>query len=200
MSQQKKKSVEQLITDAVNAAVSAVIAALRRILSINHYRAMERLLRNYPISKKRVEDMENYGFYPVGHSSSITVAPPPGASMRDPLDVTEEIIAERKKSYARTDAQFWELDTVVRQFIDKPEFIVIRMYYFNEDAYGNDRGPDSRLYTFEEISEELAAVGIQRSEKTLRGWRTRLVQDMTVVLFGIDGAVSVETRDGPKQE
>lgn len=200
MSQQKKKNVEQIITDAVNAAVTAVVSALRRILSINHYRAMERLLRNYPIAKKRVEDMENYGFYPVGHSNSISVAPPPGASIRDPIDVTEEIIAERKKSYARTDAQFWELDTVIRQFIDKPEFIVIRMYYFNEDAYGNDRGPDSKLYTFEEISEELTAVGIQRSEKTLRSWRTRLVQDMTVVLFGIDGAVSVETRDSPKQE
>lgn len=120
--------------------------------------------------------------------------------MRDPIDVTDEIIAERKKSYARTEAQFWELDTVIRQFADKPEFIVIRMYYFNEDAYGNDRGPDSRLYTFDEISEELAATGLQRSEKTLRSWRTRLVQDMTVTLFGIDGAVSVETRDSPKQE
>lgn len=88
----------------------------------------------------------------------------------------------------------------LKRATNDPEFIVIRMYYFNEDAYGNDRSSDSRPYTFEEISEELAAAGLQRSEKTLRSWRTRLVQDMTVTLFGIDGAVSVETRDSPRKE
>ena len=74
------------------------------------------------------------------------------------------------------------------------------MYYFGEDAHGNDRGPDARPYSFEEISEALTTAGIPRSEKTLRTWRTRLVQDMTVLLFGIDGAVSVESRAEQKQE
>lgn len=79
----------------------------------------------------------------------------------------------------------------------KPGFIVIRMYYFNEDATGKPRG-DAKPYTFAEIAEELEAVGIQRSEKILRKWRTKIVQDMTVQMWGADGALSVEARE-PKQ-
>ena len=45
---------------------------------------------------------------------------------------------------------------------------------------------------------ELAAVGIEKSVRTLRTWRSKLVQDMTVLLFGVDGAVSIEARE-PKQ-
>ena len=151
-----------------------------------------------PKLKKLVENVDDYGFVPGERSKSITIAPPPGGMMRDRNEILEEIVADRQVSYERTKARFEEIDSVVQQFADNPEFIVIRMYYFNEDAFGNDRAPDSRPYTFEEISEELAITGLQRSEKTLRSWRTRLVQDMTVTLFGIDGAVSVETRDDSK--
>jgi len=200
VSQQKKKNVEQIIEETAKATASAVIGQQRQARATNLYRAMERLLRNYPKLKKLAVNVDDYGFVPVERSKSITVAPPPGGMPRDRSEILEEIIADRQVSYERTKARFEEIDAVVQQFADNPEFIVIRMYYFNEDAYGHDRGADSRPYTFEEISEELAATGLQRSEKTLRSWRTRLVQDMTVTLFGIDGAVSVETRDGPKQE
>ena len=69
------------------------------------------------------------------------------------------------------------------------------MYYFNEDANGNDRPEDAAPYTFDEIAAELAAIGLERSERTLRTWRTNLVQDMTVALFGTAGALSVESRE-----
>jgi len=200
VSQQKKKNVEQIIEETAKATASAVLGQQRQQRSPNLYRAMERLLRNYPKLKKLVENVDDYGFVPGERSKSITIAPPPGGMMRDRNEILEEIVADRQVSYERTKARFEEIDSVVQQFADNPEFIVIRMYYFNEDAFGNDRAPDSRPYTFEEISEELAVTGLQRSEKTLRSWRTRLVQDMTVTLFGIDGAVSVETRDSPKQE
>lgn len=200
MSQQKKKNVEQIIEETAKATASAVLGQQRQQRSPNLYRAMERLLRNYPKLKKLVENVDDYGFVPGERSKSITIAPPPGGMMRDRSEILEEIIADRHVSYARTKARFEEIDSVVQQFADNPEFIVIRMYYFNEDANGQDRGPEVRPYTFEDISDALTAVGLQRSEKTLRSWRTRLVQDMTVTLFGIDGAVSVETRDSPKQE
>lgn len=200
MSQQKKKNVEQIIEETAKATATAVLGQQRQARATNLYRAMERLLRNYPKLKKLVENVDDYGFLPSERSKSITIAPPPGSMMRDRNEILEEIVADRQVSYERTKARFEEIDSVVQQFVDNPEFIVIRMYYFNEDAYGHDRGADVRPYTFEEISEELGAAGLQRSEKTLRSWRTRLVQDMTVILFGIDGAVSVEARDAPKQE
>lgn len=60
------------------------------------------------------------------------------------------------------------------------------------------RAAGGKPYTFDEISAELEAIGIERSERSLRTWRTKLVQDMTVLLFGVDGALSVEARE-PKQ-
>ena len=103
----------------------------------------------------------------------------------------------RTASYERTRARFEELDAVIRQFGNREEFIVIRMYYFGEDADGNDRGEAGAL-TFEAISAELTGKGVIRTEKTLRTWRTRLVQEMTVLLFGVDGAVSIEAGE-PKR-
>ena len=155
------------------------------------------MLRNYKTYQRLVEDIESYGFEPVEKSHSVSVAPPPGSSVMDKVDLYDEYVAARKASWARTKARYDEIDAVVRQFEGEQEFIVIRMYYFNEDAYGNDRG-DAKPYTFDEISEELAAVGIDKSARSLRVWRTKLVQDMTVLLFGVDGAVSVEARE-PKQ-
>lgn len=197
MSQQKKKKVEQIIEETAKATASEVIVQQRQARQVNHYRAMERLLRNYPRLKKLVENVEDYGFVPVERSKSITIAPPSGGMMRDRTEILEEVIADRQVSYERTKARFDEIDAVVKQFENDPEFIVIRMYYFNENAHGMERDPDSKAYTFEEISEELASVGIFRSEKTLRSWRTRIVQDMTVTLFGVDGALSVESREKP---
>ena len=193
------QKINEIIQETAKATASAVVGQQRQQRTPNLYRAMERLLRNFPRLKKLVENVEDYGFIPAERSKSITIAPPPGGMPRYRSEVLEDIIAERKMSYERTKARYDEIDAVVRQFADCPEFIVIRMYYFNEDAFGNPRG-EARPYSFAEISEALAATGLQRSEKTLREWRTKLVQDMTVTLFGIDGAVSVESRESPKQE
>lgn len=197
---QKKKNIEQIIEETAKATASAVIGQQRQARPANLYRAMERLLRNYPKLKRLVENVDDYGFVPGERSKSITVAPSAGSTPRDRSDIIDEIIADRQLSYERTKARFDEIDAVVQQFATKIEFVVIRMYYFGEDAAGDDRGPDAHPYSFEEIAAELAEVGIVRSEKTLRSWRTRLVQDMTVLLFGIDGAISVESRAEHKQE
>lgn len=193
----RKKTMEEYIEEAARKGARATVNLQRQQRNLNLYRTTERLLRNYKTYQRMMEDLEGYGFEPVGKSHSISVAPPPGSGMMDRLDLYEEHVAARRASYERTKARYDEIDAVVRQFEDREEFVVIRMYYFNEDATGADRG-DAKPYTFEEIAEELSAVGLNRSVQTLRKWRTRMVQDMTVLLFGVDGAVSIEARD-PKQ-
>ena len=193
----KRQSVDDLIQKAALAGAQETVRLQRHQRNLNLYRTTERMLRNYKTYQRLVEDIESYGFEPVEKSHSVSVAPPPGSSVMDKVDLYDEYVAARKASWARTKARYDEIDAVVRQFEGEQEFIVIRMHYFNEDAYGNDRG-DAKPYTFDEISEELAAVGIDKSARSLRVWRTKLVQDMTVLLFGVDGAVSVEARE-PKQ-
>lgn len=194
----KRQSVNDIIKAAAREGARETVNLQRQQRNLNLYRTTERLLRNYKTYQKLVADLDGYGFEPIEKSHDISVAPPPGSGVSDKVDLYDEHVAARRASYERTKARYDEIDAVVRQFQDREEFIVIRMYYFNEDAYGQDRGDDAKPYTFDEISGELAAIGIERSERSLRTWRTKLVQDMTVLLFGVDGAVSIEARD-PKQ-
>lgn len=199
----KRKTVDEIIKATAQEAAQEVVHQQRQARNLNLYRATERLLRNFKAYKRMVDEPDTYGFEPVEKSHDISVAPPPGSSVRDKMDIYEDYVKARRDSYARTLARFEEIAAVVRQFEDKPEFAVIRMYYFNEDVHGNDRPVDADLYSFEEIAEELKSIGIDRNIKTIRSWRTKLVQDMTVMLFGVDGALSVEAREpkqGQKQE
>ena len=193
-----KQSIEKIIDEAAKKGAQETLNLQRQQRNLNLYRATERLLREYKTYQRLVNDLDSYGFEPVEKSHSVSVAPPPGSGITDKLDLYEEYVNARRASYARTKARYDEIDAVVRQFADKPEFVVIRMYYFGEDSHGRDRGPDAKPYTFEEIRAELESIGRRHNEQTLRKWRTKLVQNMTVLLFGVDGALSVEARE-PKQ-
>ena len=185
-----KQAVEKIIKATAEETARTVIQRQRCEYGINLYRAMERLLRSYKSLKHLVESANEYCQLPPERSRSVTTAIG-GGGVRDRDDIIEEAMLARTASYERTRARFEELDAVIRQFETREEFIVIRMYYFGEDADGNDRGEAGAL-TFEAISAELAGKGVIRTEKTLRTWRTRLVQEMTVLLFGVNGAVSIE--------
>lgn len=131
----KRQSVDELIQKAALAGAQETVRLQRHQRNLNLYRTTERMLRNYKTYQRLVEDIESYGFEPVEKSHSVSVAPPPGSSVMDKVDLYDEYVAARKASWARTKARYDEIDAVVRQFEGEQEFIVIRMYYFNEDAY-----------------------------------------------------------------
>jgi len=196
--QPKKKTKEQLyIDEAAKAGAREVLYLQAQQRNINLYRAMERLLRGFAHRVRIAEHPEEFDFFKTGRSKDISVAPPPGTGVVDKIEAAEMFTEARKKAYEVEMYKLQQTYYAIAPFEDKPEFIVIRMYYFNEDANGKPRG-DAKPYTFAEIAEELEAVGIQRSEKILRKWRTKIVQDMTVQMWGADGALSVEARE-PKQ-
>ncbi len=195
-----KVNVEQLIKDTARTAAQEVVRLQGEAVKTNHYKDMERLLRNYKTMKRLYEHPEEYTFVPAERSRSVSIAPPSGGMFRSHEEILDEVIEDRLRSYGVSCAQFRWIDATVRQFQDKPEFVIIRMYYFGEDAHGNDRPEGSKRYTFEEIAEELAASGIERSVKTLRSWRSQLVQDMTVCIFVMDGALSIGNRELRKDE
>lgn len=165
----------------------------------NYYRSMERLLRAYKKTKFLKEHPEDYGFFPTGKSHDISVAPPPGLGLRDKVEANELFVQSRETSFIRTMSRFMELEAVIKLFEDRLEFIIIRMYYFNEDENGEDRPRDAKPYSFMEISDQLQNIGIEWSERACRYRRTNLVRDMTVMMFGVEGAVSIETRDNTQQ-
>ena len=46
----------------------------------------------------------------------------------------------------------------------------------------------------------MSAAGVERSVKTLRSWRSQLVQEMTVCMFVMDGSLSIGNRELRKDE
>ena len=192
-------TVKQYIDATADAVMREVRKAYLRGHGINYYRATEDLLRAYPKLKAMREHPEEYGFTPIAKSKDISVAPPKGGGTRDPLAVLDEYVDSRAASYDRTVGRFIEVDAAVRTVIARPEFIVIRMLYWGEDVHGQPRPEGSKRWTFEEIQGELASIGIDKNIKTLRTWRTKLVREMTVLLFGAEGAVSIENRE-PKHD
>ena len=195
----KKLTVPDLIDQSARAAAKEVVRQQRRARGVNLYRAMERLLRAYPRRLRLAEHPEEYEFFPAGRSKDISIAPPPGIGVVDKVQANELFVEARKRAFENEMTRLYETEYAMAPFVHLPEFVVIRMYYFGEDVHGQPREPGAHRWTFEEIASELSSIGVERSVQTLCMWRSRLVQDMTVMLFGVDGAVSVETRE-PKRE
>lgn len=175
-----KQNVDQVIKVSVDEAVKAV----RRADGGNYYRVTERLLFGYKKLAARLSDKETY-MEVHSRSKSITAATT-GSGYRGESEKLADKIEEREASYQRTEAQYRELEAIIAQFQDDERFVVVRMYYFGEDGYGNDM-KDGTKWTLDAIADVIG-----RSLPTVRNWRSRLVEEITVQLFGIDGALSIE--------
>ncbi|MBP5461908.1 MAG: hypothetical protein J6Y20_07275 [Lachnospiraceae bacterium] len=162
-------------------------------MHVDWYGTTERLLRAYKRMKHRVEYLSEYDLEPKGHSTSFVYSSKP-SGIKNFDDIREEAIAERKKSYARTLAQFEEFNSVIEQFKDKPEFKVIRMYYFNEYADGREL-PEGEHWTLEQIAFEL-----EKDVRTIYRWRSDIVQQMATIIGGVDAAIAITAFNGAKKK
>ena len=189
------------ITDDVRALINEVALATASAAyidnaagQINYFRAMESLLYNYKKLEALVADEAEYINVEYKEKSTSFVAfNPSSAAYKSQDEAMDELKQQRLVSYRRTRARFDEVDRVVQLFKDRKEFNVIRMYYFGEDAEGNVREEGALKYTFEEIADELEEMGLARDEGTARRWRSNIVNDMAVCMFGKPAAVSAGT-------
>ena len=155
---------------------------------IDFYKAMEALLYNYTKLKQLVENEAEYMKIELkGKSKSIVkFSQGSGYNGKTEDDIIEELQQQKAMQYQKTKARFEEVDRVIQLFKDRKEFYVIKMYYFGQDATGKHR---EKPYTFEEITEELEGMGMLKSERTTRRWRSRIVTDMAVCMFGSAAAI-----------
>lgn len=192
----KKTATEEYIDKAAELGARKALDLKLGGSGVNHYRAMENLLWAYPRRVRIMEHPEDFKFFKVERSKDISIAPPPGTGVVDKIESAEMYTEARKRAYEHEMFRLYETEYAIAPFADLPEFIVIRLVYFNEDVNGNYRGANAKRLTWEEIAEQLDSIGIHRSVTAIRRWRSSLVRDMTVMMFGIDGALSVESHDG----
>lgn len=183
----------QAVIDATAEKTASKIYMENVTGQVNYYRIMERVLYNYKKLKKLVQNEREYLTVEMhSRSKSVVVASSSGTRgvFVSDEEIAEEVARERLANYERTAANLHEVEKVINMFRDEKQFIVIQMYYFNEDADGNEREAGAPQYTWEDIALELAERGILKDEKTARRWRNNLINDMAIVMFGKTAAIS----------
>lgn len=159
---------------------------------VNYYRIIEKLLYNYNRLSVLVRNEEEYLTVELhGRSKSVVVySESGGGQYQSGDDVAEEVARQKLLNYERTAANFREVEKVIDLFRHRKEFAVIRMYYFGEDADGNQRDTAAPQYTWEEIALELSERDILKDAKTARRWRNNIINDIAVCMFGRAAAIS----------
>lgn len=199
MSSKISEDVRELINEVARATACAAYENTSG--PVNYFRAMESLLFNYKKLAALVADYESYMKVELPEkSTSIIAFSPSSGPYKAKEDILEEIERDKLAAYQRTRARFEELEKVVNLFRDRKEFHVVRMYYFGEDAEGNQRPDDAKSYTWEEIAFELSDMGMVRDAKSARRWRNKIVNDMAVCMFGKAAALGMGAYRGKRAE
>lgn len=189
MSELKLEELEELIRQVSKEAAAEAVAAYRCSGIVNYFKAMESLLWNYKRLQKLVADPEAYMDVVVQHRSKSIVKMGSGGSGAGGIETDEDLLetlrAERQASYERTCVRFNEVDMVVRLFRKEQEWPIVGMYYMNEDAEGRERDERAPRWTWESIALDLLI-----SEKTARRRRSKIVRNMSIVMFGAPAAIS----------
>ena len=184
--------IRAIIEETVEATLSQIKIENRKDEYINYFSAMEKVLYAYPALKALVANKQEYINVEYQYKSKDIVQTQVNGTYH--RDDPEEIFKEqRQNSFERTRARFEEVDQVIRQFRSLRKFNVIRMYYFNEDAQGKQRGADAPKLTWEDVAWDLAEIGIVIDEKTARRWKNDMIRQMMVVMFGPDAAAYAAT-------
>lgn len=161
---------------------------------VNYFKATETLLYNFKKLAALVADEEGYCEVEY-HAGRSTFAAAPKAQgyvqRKTEEEIVEEMRDEKRRQYNETKFGFEKLKRAIALFEGQKEFVVIRLYYFGEDINGNPR--DGGTATWEEVAGELEGAGILKEIKTARRWRNKIVNDMSVCIFGIAAAVSAGT-------
>lgn len=182
--------IDKIIDRAVQKSISAIEKKddEKDARIFDYYKATEMILYNYPKLIDIVENEQDYMESVFKKRSKSITHYSPNASYVDSLEEKE---MERHKSYDRTKSQLEGLERVLKPFTTDTRFRIIEMYYFNYNEKGLRRGGDSKKFTFEQIAELLKKEdGTHPDEKTVRRWRSQIVGEISVALFGKSAALS----------
>lgn len=155
----------------------------QKVMKEEAFKNTEKILYCYNALREHVADEKAYieeGLEAAGRGKSKSVvvwSKTPAAHMDE-----EQIIESRTASYKRSCADLKKVEKALKHIKDKKGYEVIEMRYLK-------RKDGSEIYTYEEIAEALAgkgAYGDNLNEKTVRGYKTKLVKEIAVLLFGSD--------------
>ncbi|KAE9633729.1 hypothetical protein GND95_08735 [Defluviitalea raffinosedens] len=180
------KELEQIIDVSIQKAVKKTAAEILKAgEEINkndspkkdYFKMTEFLLYNYPALKEQIASIDEYiSTVSKERSRSIIYWTNGGAGQED----IEDKIKSRLDSFERTQADVLWIEQALNKIKDREEYFIIEKRYLK-------RKEDGSLYTYEEITDMYCEhVGKEISERTVRRYKTKLIHELSVLLFGSD--------------
>ncbi|WP_195376914.1 hypothetical protein [Anaerotruncus rubiinfantis] len=186
--------INAAVTKAVQKAVKETTAALKAeepaapAPERDYFKIMEKLLYSYPTLKRIVSDKAAYTSVELRERSKSLVQFRPNTQWKSRDDIIDEMERDKEAEYDKTLKDFRRIERVIQEFKDRKEFAVVRLYYFKENIDGTPKAEGEQEITWEDVS-----FALEREIKTLRRWRSNIVNDMALCLFGIDAAIQAGT-------
>lgn len=173
-----KNVIESTIVMTIDKLNSVALIDKMKLIKDETYKSTETLLYNYKILKEHVTDEAGYfGMLDKKKSGSIISYSKNKVTYSD-----DEALCSRAKSYDRSRNDLERLEKALSKVSTKKEYKVIELRYFCKKTNGD-------TYNFEEIAEilsHLAGYSENLSEKTVRRWRSIIVKEIAIHLFGTD--------------
>lgn len=180
------RELEQIIDVSIQKAVKRVAAEILKAgedITKNdtgkkdYFKMTESLLYNYPVLKEQIGSVDEYvSTVGKGRSKSIIY----WTTGKNGQEDIEDRIKSRLDSFERTRADVIWIEQALEKIKDREEYFIIEKRYLQ-------RKEDGGLYTYEEITEMYCEyTGKEISERTVRRYKTKMIRNLSVLLFGSD--------------
>lgn len=182
-SKELREMIEITIEETLKKADS-IILEQQRAAREETFKNTEKLLYCYNALKEHVADEKEYlDMINKRRSGSIIRHSKNRAEAPD----EERLLENRTASYNRSRNDVERIEKALNRIKDKQGYEVIRMRYLQRKRNIEDGKETEEVYTFEEIADILRGQqGFSKNlnEKTVRSYRTALIHEMAVFLFG----------------
>ena len=190
LTEEMKAAVSLAVQEAIKAVTGSSDPDLVQqketidMLPENHnksFEKMEKLLYMYPTLKRLLEQKAEYIPDEIRKKSgSLVFAGSRTNNIKNEMEKLEDLQELRVRSYNKTAAEVAEIESVLEVFKDRKEYKVVQLYYFGCKPDGTKWEYSDRP-TWEDIAFELNI-----AEKTARRWRSRIVSEMAICIFGME--------------
>lgn len=168
------KQTQMIIESTINNTIDKMnsITTLDRMKAMRNetFKNTEKLLYNYNSLKEHVAD-ENEYFDMLNKTTSKSIV----RYSKNKVYISEdEMLKSREGSFLRSRSDVERIEKALNKIKKNKEYKVIELRYLQKKEEGD-------IYTYEEIADIL-----QRDEKTIRTWKSKMIKELSISLFGTD--------------
>lgn len=179
VNKENKKLIEATIEEVFEKMNKISWIERQRVMKDEAFKNTEKLLYSYNALKEHLENEDEYlemAFK--GKSKSITSY----SKNSFTTQTDDELMAARLDSYYRSKSDLEKIEKALKTIKNRHGYEVIELKYLTEKK-------DGEHYTFEEIADILAekeGYSNTLDSRTVRRYRTKLVTEVAVLIFGSD--------------